>query len=383
MSTMADLAIAYHRLGYRIHPDRWSHAPEDPLAIVPAHSLPVIGPEALLAFAPKAPRPDSESRRALGRNEPLSASVREQLLDACEAKGLRVRRLAPGTWAIECPWRDEHSNGAQTETDTVILDRAPWFKCLHSHCAGRGLADLTAVLGVAATVAPMSAVPAPAKPAPKYPDRWNIAGFFFNCLPTGQDADCRRWLSDRGLSSDIVDERDLAFALGPGALPRWASCAGHSWREAGYRMALPLWSPVPDAADRLHVVSAMARHVAATPQEVQVVTAAGHTRRGLVLSTGSDYLADGRARRLVTVCSGPDDFLALAHWPASARGSLIGSFPRSPLGDAVDLIPEGWTVALAMPTTMAGDDEARQWTRRLVLRGCRVVRCPLRTGRWQ
>lgn len=55
-------------------------------------------------------------------------------------------------WAIQCPWRAEHTGGQQGSTSTVLIaggaGRLPGFRCFHAHCAGRGLSDVLALLGV-------------------------------------------------------------------------------------------------------------------------------------------------------------------------------------------------------------------------------------------
>ncbi|MFZ4580390.1 MAG: bifunctional DNA primase/polymerase [Myxococcota bacterium] len=137
-----------------IHPEtgepyRWAHAPDDPFAIPPANTLPIIGPEALTALAPPTPAPVVDwPPRNRAASAPAGATV-QRLLAACEAANLSPRPLSGDKWAIACPWRQEHGGGAQGESDTVILagrDGAPWFKCLHGHCSDRHIADLCTVL---------------------------------------------------------------------------------------------------------------------------------------------------------------------------------------------------------------------------------------------
>lgn len=216
--------------------------------------------------------------------------------------------------------------------------------------------------------------------APSYPDSWSVAGFFFNCVSTDQEVQCRQWLQARELSSTALVDEGLAFALGLSAQPAWAQCAGLGWYESGLRLVLPLWAPCPDQDGRLEAVSVLACRTGDNAGVPQVVTPAGFARRGLVMATGWNFLADGRARRLVTVCTGPDDFLALSQWPSGARGALIGGLAGGSPVDVFELIPEGWTVALAMPATLQGDDDARRWRNHLYQRGFAVARCPLSTS---
>lgn len=74
----------------------------------------------------------------------------------CRAAGLSPRRLAGGAstdpvWAIDCPWRSQHTDGAQGATSTVVWESGAYpaaFRCLHAHCDGRRLRDLLDKLGV-------------------------------------------------------------------------------------------------------------------------------------------------------------------------------------------------------------------------------------------
>lgn len=63
-----------------------------------------------------------------------------------KAAGRYLRQLAPGKFAIVCPWQHEHTTES-TGADTIVFaPSAPgggWgFKCLHEHCAGRAIGDL-------------------------------------------------------------------------------------------------------------------------------------------------------------------------------------------------------------------------------------------------
>ena len=48
-------------------------------------------------------------------------------------------------YAILCPWHADHSAQGANRTSTIIWqnpDTWPQFKCLHAHCAGKGLKEL-------------------------------------------------------------------------------------------------------------------------------------------------------------------------------------------------------------------------------------------------
>jgi hypothetical protein len=83
---------------------------------------------------------------------PLPDAADDDVLGALMADGLY---LAPhrrqGLHRIRCPWTDEHSD---RDFEAVVIEPgaspAPgWgFKCLHAHCAGRGIGDLLDVLRI-------------------------------------------------------------------------------------------------------------------------------------------------------------------------------------------------------------------------------------------
>lgn len=70
-----------------------------------------------------------------------------------EATGLKPRPEGHGEGKIfvDCPWKNEHSNGFQGPFDTYLLNKfdggKPVFKCSHSHCQGRGFWDILNAVG--------------------------------------------------------------------------------------------------------------------------------------------------------------------------------------------------------------------------------------------
>jgi DNA polymerase-1 len=70
-----------------------------------------------------------------------------KLKELFQSQAMLGRCLDPdsGKWSVRCPWSEEHSDGGTDwnpdATDTVILadTKPPGFKCLHAHCAERGL----------------------------------------------------------------------------------------------------------------------------------------------------------------------------------------------------------------------------------------------------
>ena len=96
------------------------------------------------------PRPEKRGRP---RKEPswivaYKGDVRTlKLKELFQSQAMLGRCLDPdiGKWSARCPWSEEHSDGDidwnPGATDTVIFtdSKPPAFKCLHAHCAERGL----------------------------------------------------------------------------------------------------------------------------------------------------------------------------------------------------------------------------------------------------
>jgi DNA polymerase-1 len=101
------------------------------------------------------PRPEKRGRP---RKEPswiaaYRGDVRTlKLKELFQSQAMLGRCLDPdsGKWSARCPWSEEHSDGGTDwnpdATDTVIFADAkpPAFKCLHAHCAERGLKQVCA-----------------------------------------------------------------------------------------------------------------------------------------------------------------------------------------------------------------------------------------------
>ena len=125
-----------------------------PVTILTATAAVYSAPEVLAGLPPVREAPAAPARPLLvqgGEIDPASVDV----VALCRAAGLSPRRLAGGAsadpvWAIDCPWRSQHTGGEQGATSTVIWERGarpPAFRCLHAHCDSRRLRDLLVVLG--------------------------------------------------------------------------------------------------------------------------------------------------------------------------------------------------------------------------------------------
>ncbi len=138
-------AVASHTVGAWLDPSPWLQP--DPVAA----SIPV----------------KSGSGRPTGKGDYSTLDV----LAWAEAKGLKPRAEGSGEGKtfIECPWKHEHTGGAQGPLDTYLLNKGdggkPVFKCSHSHCQGRGFWDLLGAIGDADRFCQSTFTPA-AAPAP-------------------------------------------------------------------------------------------------------------------------------------------------------------------------------------------------------------------------
>ena len=113
--------------------------------------VPVILPDEFDAFckAVAALYGESETRPARTRELGETFEAPDPLADWLRANGRVKSEGREGELYIECPWKDTHGE-ADGETSTVYFPigsngyETGGFKCLHAHCAGRGMSDFLA-----------------------------------------------------------------------------------------------------------------------------------------------------------------------------------------------------------------------------------------------
>lgn len=101
-----------------------------------------------LAKKAKLPKEDASVKQ-----KPVKSKMDDVLL-ACQERGLNPRELKEGMWRIDCPWADEHSTPVQNDQETKYM--LPYFsgykyaafKCHHGTCKGRTIRDLRIFLGL-------------------------------------------------------------------------------------------------------------------------------------------------------------------------------------------------------------------------------------------
>ncbi len=275
----------------------------------------------------------------------------------CEASG-----SGPGLVAFVLTGGPWHSGG--TATASLVRD---WF-ARHGWCEPAADARCASP--------PRRHVPSVLpEPPPLRPDRYEVAQVWFHAPAVTADPEAAAYLAGRGFDPEHVAELDLARALPADLSPAWARRGWRTWQESGHRLIFGLWEPDPTMPGLLRVASVHARCVGTCDDSEKASSPQGCSHRRLVLTAGDDFLADGRAQRLLTICEGPIDFLALALQPAAMRGALIGGISGSASGEILALVPTDWTVAVATHADGGGDQQAIAWKREIERRGCRYVRC--------
>lgn len=196
---------------------------------------------------------------------------REQIRAQCAAAGpWRVlsalglhhgaRREGSG-YKARCPWCN---GGRDTPPLSVRVREGQVFaKCFSCDAAGDIFAlvaavhghdtrrDFAAIRAAAASIAGLAAtLPAPTGNAPRaategpvtYPDAGEVQAVWGQAQRVADAPDAAAYLEARAIDAGAADTYDLARVLPPaGPLPPWARIAGRTWREAGYRLVVPVF----------------------------------------------------------------------------------------------------------------------------------------------
>jgi len=129
----------------------------------------------------------------------------------------------------------------------------------------------------------LRAVPAEPTPSVTYPPVDEVATFWDGARPVTDDPQVLDWIGRRfGVFADDLIARivhyDAARAIPTaGSTPTWARFGGQTWRQAGYRLLLPLC----DASGQMR--SLRGRYVGTGPTP-KALPAAGYSCGGLVLA---------------------------------------------------------------------------------------------------
>lgn len=318
------------------------------------------------------------------RNREAVAEIKRALSDptrVLDALGIlgegRARQRQASGWIIRCPVHGDRTPSCSVQAK----DGALVWKC-HGCDASGDVLSLVAVVrglslrrgfrevlveaarlaslwhlvdelegrGARETAPPRPAATLPERPAPAerprtYPD--GAEAFWGQCVPVGEDAGVAEHLRGRAIDPDAVEGRDLARALpAAGDLPAWASYRGsadraRSWREAGYRLVVPM----RDAAGAMRAVRGWRVTEGEGPKRLPP---SGCKASGLVMADGFGIamLRGERAPARVVITEGEPDFLTWATRVRDARTAVIGIVSgswgepfaaRVPLGARVDI----------------------------------------------
>jgi len=312
-----------------------------------------------------------------------------------EALGLladpRGRQRQASGWLVRCPVHEDRSPSCSVQERKGVL----LWKC-HACDAGgdalsliaavRGLSikqDFRAVLLEAARLGGLwqivdelegrgeapAPMPAPIRaPEPESDREWppigEVEALWNSSRAVSDDAECSAHLSGRGLDPERVASLDIGRALPTrGALPPWARCRGGTWREAGYRLIVPMF----DATGALRSVRAWRVTDGDGPKRLPP---SGHKAGEMVMADafGRAMLAGTRKPETVAIVEGEPDFFArclVSNDPhVAAIGIVSGSWCRA----MAERIPVGARVVIRTDHDQAGDRYAEEIERSIARR---------------
>lgn len=179
---------------------------------------------------------------------------------------------------------------------------------------------------------PVAATPArPDVPERSYPPKGELDALWGECGAVADDEAAAAYLGGRAIDPDAVDARGLARTLpARGALPPWARCARGDWREAGYRVVVPMYVP----GGEMRSVRAWRVTDGDGPKRLPP---SGCKASGLVMADewAIAMLRETRAPSRVVVVEGESDFLTWGTRTSDPRTAVLG------------IVSGSWTAALA------------------------------------
>lgn len=291
----------------------------------------------------------------------------------------KARARQAGGWMIRCPAHEDGSPSCSVQQrDGVIL-----WKCwgcgatgdvLHLVAFARGLkleTDFKATLLEAARLAgmwgtvdrlegrvsaePRQDPPTPPRRAPEPPPEWppqaEVDALWSSCTRTTENEHVAEYLRGRALSPETIDELDIARALPPrGTLPSWAFCRHGNWREAGYRLIVPMY----DATGAMRSVRCWRVVDGDAPKRLPP---SGHKASELVMvdAAGQAMLRSEDRPYRITIVEGEPDFLTRASVTTDAKAATVGIVNGSWTPAFAERVPLGCRVAIRTDVDEAGD----------------------------
>jgi hypothetical protein len=318
----------------------------------------------------------------------FAPEIKANLVDVTkvlEALGImgqgRERQRQAGGWIVRCVWHADH-------TPSMSVRRGPdgtiQVKChacdrggdvLSLVAAARGLNTgsafkevlieaarlggmwhiIDALEGRRDYVPPLALPRHPPEPQVErtYPD--DAETFWSACEAVTKDGYVVAHLAARGIDPSLVESRDLARAIPSGALPNWAMCRGGSWREAGYRLIVPMY----DADGELQSVRGWRVVESELPKRLPP---SGHKASGLVMADafGLAMLRGTRAPEVVVLVEGEPDYLARCIVTNDPRTAVVGIISGSWGPAFAAKCPVGATVSIRTDLDAAGERYAAE-----------------------
>ena len=295
----------------------------------------------------------------------------------------KARARQAGGWSVRCPVHEDNSPSCSVQQrEGVIL-----WKCHACGATGDVLTlvavannlkldtQFKAVLAAAARLAGLwhlvdklegreprgpqpVFVPPPVvvEPPREWPPQAEVDALWSSCTPTIDDADVAGYLRGRSLDPDVIDSGNLARALPRrGALPRWTACRGGGWRDAGYKLVIPVY----DSTGTMRSVR-VARVVDGDgPKRLPPF---GHKASELVMADafGLAMLRGEIKPYRATLIEGEPDFLTRAIVSNDPHGCTLGIVSGSWTKAFAERLPVGCRVAIRTHVDDAGDRYAKE-----------------------
>jgi hypothetical protein len=269
-------------------------------------------------------------------------------IDVCERLGLLA---GPGSFQrqgggviIRCPVHDDRNPSCSVQIRGAVI----LWKCHSCQASGDVLTLIAAIHGLTMSgddfrqtlilgaelgsmhalvsdlesgerrerPAPVVRPELPPEPEREYPPREEVDAMWSSGTPFGEAEIA--WATSRGLDPAQIGEMTRALPA-EGALPRWASFRGKSWRETGHRVIVPVF----DAAGDMRSVRAIRVVDGESPKRLPP---GGHKAAGLVMAcdVGLGMLRGTFAPPRVIVVEGEPDFLTAATLPMPEVSARIG-----------------------------------------------------------
>lgn len=212
---------------------------------------------------------------------------------------------------------------------------------------------------------PVAAPPARPEAPRDYPDAGEVASLWEASRPVSDDPDVAAYLAGRAIDPDLVEAKDLARVLPfAGALPPWARCRAGNWREASYRLIVPMFDP----AGTMRTVRGW--RVGGDQELPKRLPPSGHKAAGVIMADqwAIAMLRGARQPERVVVTEGEPDFLTWATRVNEPRTAVIGIVSGSWTRELGDRFPVGCRVDIRTDHDAAGTKYANEFVSGLARR---------------